>query len=147
MLSKTCEYAIRALVYIVYKSGNGNKLGIKDIAKEIGSPEHFTAKILQTLSRQGIISSTKGPNGGFYIEKDSNPIPIINVIKAIDGSKPLGTCVLGLKECNDLQPCPLHDNYKLIKLSLITLFTTKTIQDLAADVAKGKVLNIVLETK
>ncbi|MCO4293945.1 Rrf2 family transcriptional regulator [Solitalea sp. MAHUQ-68] len=146
MLSKTCEYAIRALIYIVYKSGDGNKLGIKDIAKEIGSPEHFTAKILQTLSRQGIISSTKGPNGGFYVEKDTAPIPIINVMIAIDGPKPLGTCVLGLKECNDLQPCPLHDSYKGIKQSLFTLFSTKTIQDLAADVADGKVIKFTLET-
>ncbi|POY35162.1 transcriptional regulator [Solitalea longa] len=145
MLSKTCEYAIRALVYIVFKSQKGNKLSIKDIAYEIDSPEHFTAKILQTLSRQGIVSSTKGPNGGFYIEKDSSPIPIINVIKAIDGPKPLDTCVLGLKACNDLEPCPMHKDYKGIKQNLLALFSTKTIQDLAEDVAEGKLLKSLYE--
>ncbi|MCB0485648.1 MAG: Rrf2 family transcriptional regulator, partial [Flavobacteriaceae bacterium] len=71
MFSKACEYAIRATLYISIKSIEGSRLGIKEIAKEIDSPEPFTAKILQTLSREGIISSIKGPNGGFFLEPNA----------------------------------------------------------------------------
>ena len=55
MFSKTCEYAIRALIYIAQKAKNGEKVGIKDIAVGIDSPEYFIAKILQELSRKGYV--------------------------------------------------------------------------------------------
>ena len=71
MFSKACEYGIRAVIYIWSQSEEGKKIGIKDISKEIDGPEFFTAKILQSLAKQGVVSSAKGPNGGFFIEKES----------------------------------------------------------------------------
>jgi Rrf2 family transcriptional regulator, iron-sulfur cluster assembly transcription factor len=62
MFSKACEYGIRAVIYIWAQTKEGKKLGVKDICKEIDAPEYFTAKILQSLARQSIISSSKGPN-------------------------------------------------------------------------------------
>ncbi|POY36707.1 transcriptional regulator [Solitalea longa] len=141
MFSKACEYGIRALIYIAHKSTEGDKLSIKDIAKETGSPEHFIAKILQTLSKQGLVSSTKGPNGGFFLEKNAAPISVMDVIYAIDGPNPFSACVLGLRECDDKHPCPLHNNYKPIKIELLKLFSTKTIQELAISISKGNVIN------
>ena len=49
MFSKTCEYAIRATIYIASESSAGKRCGIRDIARKIESPEPFTAKILQRL--------------------------------------------------------------------------------------------------
>ena len=51
------------MLFVGQKSKNGNKTGIREIAEEIDSPEHFIAKILQELSRKHLIRSTKGPNG------------------------------------------------------------------------------------
>ena len=68
MFSKTCEYAIRAVLFIAQKSADGTKIGIREIAKGIDSPEHFIAKILQDLSRKGMVQSQKGPAGGFYLQ-------------------------------------------------------------------------------
>ncbi|MBL7758392.1 MAG: Rrf2 family transcriptional regulator, partial [Chitinophagaceae bacterium] len=51
MFSKTCEYAIRAMLFVAQKTKEGDRIGIKEIAKGIDSPEHFIAKILQDLSR------------------------------------------------------------------------------------------------
>ena len=112
MFSKACEYAVRAVLYIAVKSKDGSKLSIKEIAKEIDSPEPFTAKILQTLSRERIISSIKGPNGGFYLEPKSKPIPLNIIVYAIDGKNMLQACSLGLKECSDNFPCPIHHDVK-----------------------------------
>ena len=64
MFSKTCEYAVRAMIFIAQKSKNGNKVSIKEIAKGIDSPEHFIAKILQELSKKKLLQSMKGPKGG-----------------------------------------------------------------------------------
>ena len=68
MFSKTCEYAIRALIFIAQKSKDRSRISIKDISSGIDSPEYFIAKILQDLSRKGFVQSAKGPNGGFYME-------------------------------------------------------------------------------
>ena len=69
MFSKSCEYGIRATIFIATQSYLNNRTGIKDIAKKIDSPEAFTAKILQILVKANIIHSTKGVGGGFEIPK------------------------------------------------------------------------------
>jgi Rrf2 family protein len=138
MFSKACEYAIRASLYISVKSIDGSKLGIKEIAKEIDSPVHFTAKILQTLSREGIVSSVKGPNGGFYLDPKAKPVSLNAIVKAIDGDNILHSCSLGLKECSDKFPCPIHQDIKTYKERLRKIMKEKTVQQLAHDLAKGK---------
>ena len=138
MFSKACEYALRAVLYISIRSKHGSKLSISEIAKEIDSPVHFTAKILQTLSREGIISSIKGPNGGFYLEPKAKPIPLNAIIKAIDGDDVLHTCTMGLKECSDKFPCPIHNDIKAYKDKLRKLMKEKTVQQLATELNNGK---------
>ena len=128
MFSKACEYAIRATLYISIKSIDGSKLGIKEIAREIDSPEPFTAKILQTLSREKIISSIKGPNGGFYLKPKAKPIALNTIVKAIDGEDALHACSLGLRECSDKFPCPLHKEIKRYKDRLRKTMSEKTVQ-------------------
>ena len=139
MFSKACEYAIRAVLYVSIKSLDGTKLSIKEIAKEIDSPEPFTAKILQTLAREGIISSTKGPNGGFYLDAKAEPIPLTEIVKAIDSVDVLHSCVLGLKECSDEFPCPLHSEVKAYKARVREVMNKRTVQQLAKDLARGGV--------
>lgn len=138
MFSKACEYAIRAALYISVKSIGGSKLGIQEIAKETDSPTHFTAKILQRLARQGIISSIKGPNGGFFLDPKSRPIPLNAIVKAIDGDDILHSCSLGLKVCSNKFPCPIHNEIMAYKDRLRKVMNEKTVQQLAIDLAQGK---------
>jgi Rrf2 family protein len=139
MFSKACEYALRAVLYISMKSVNGSRLGVPEIAKEIDAPLAFTGKILQTLVRERVISSVKGPNGGFYIDPRSKPIPLDAIVKAIDGSDDvLHTCALGLKECSDRFPCPVHSEIKIYKDRLRKVMKETTVQSLADDLALGK---------
>lgn len=136
MFSKTCEYAIRAMVYIVAKTGEGLKVGIKEIAKNIGAPEAFVAKILQTLSRCGLVSSIKGPNGGFFIE-DKAHLPLISIVRAIDGDDMLTNCGLGIKECSAKRPCPIHHEYVAIRIKVAAMLKSNTIHDLATGIISG----------
>jgi Rrf2 family iron-sulfur cluster assembly transcriptional regulator len=138
MFSKACEYAIRATLYISARSIKGSKLGIKEIAQEIDSPVHFTAKILQTLSREGIISSVKGPHGGFFLEPDAKPILLNAIVKAFDGGEVLDTCSMGLKQCSDQFPCPIHHDVKAYKDRLSRILKERTIQQLAIDLSNGR---------
>lgn len=138
MFSKSCEYAIRAAMYIVSKSVNGTRLSIKEIAEQTGSPAHFTAKLLQTLVKHGIIASVKGPNGGFYIDPDAQPVTLLRVVTAIDGNDLFTTCGLGLKQCSDTHPCPMHNEYRKIREGVSKMLSRQTIQDLAKEINSGK---------
>lgn len=132
ILSKSCEYGIRAAVFVALKSSKNEKAGIAEIAASIGSPEPFTGKILQTLARKKVISSAKGPHGGFYIEKDK-PVFMIDIIRAIDGNGLFTACVLGLEKCSEKTPCPMHEQAKPIRDKLMAEFSKQSINDLAAD--------------
>ncbi|MBI5857735.1 MAG: Rrf2 family transcriptional regulator [Sphingobacteriales bacterium] len=138
MFSKTTEYALRAVIYIAQKSSAENKLGLEEIAKAIHSPKSFTAKILQQLTaRNKIVSSARGPNGGFFITDKSKQQPVKSVLEVMGEDVKLEKCVLGLKQCSELKPCPMHSEYKLIKPQLIHLFEKKTIQNLADEISNG----------
>ena len=138
MFLKTTEYALRAVIFIAQKSSEEKKLGLVEIAKAIDSPQSFTAKILQQLTtNHNIISSARGPNGGFYISEKSKNLPVYSILKAMGEDEIFKKCVLGLKLCSETKPCPMHAHYKLIKQQLIKLFETKTIQHLADEITTG----------
>ena len=130
LLSKTCEYAIRAMIYIAQQSSKGNRVGIKDIAANIESPEYFMAKILQDLSRKGFVQSVKGPNGGFYMDEEHTRITLADIVRAIDGDQLFTGCGLGLKECSATHPCPIHHRFgairnnikKMLEESIVAMF-------------------------
>ena len=138
MFSKACEYAIRAMIYIVRQTRDGSKAGIKDIARYTDTPEPFIAKVLQILSRQGIVSSSKGPNGGFYIPANTKGTPLIDIVKAIDGNKLCVSCGLGIKNCNSRTPCPIHFEYAAIRERITEMLKTTNILDLAEGIDKGE---------
>jgi len=139
MFSKATEYALRATIYIAQKSTEEKKLGLEEISRAIDSPQSFTAKILQSLTRNHIVGSARGPHGGFFISEKGKKLPVRSVLKAMGEDDVLEKCVLGLKLCSEIQPCPMHSRYKSIKQQLIKLFVTKTIQQLADDIKDGVV--------
>jgi Rrf2 family protein len=138
MLSLTSKTAIKAVVYLASKYGSGSNAGIKEIAENIDASEHTVGKLLQTLVREDIIYSMKGPSGGFYISKEQLKKPIIAIVQAIDGKHIFRECGLGLSKCSATQPCPIHDEYKAGRDILELLFTTKKIHDVCAPVNAGK---------
>lgn len=127
MFSKSCEYAIKAMIYVAQKSKDEVRVSIKDIAKGTDSPEHFIAKIMQELGRKRLVQSVKGPNGGFYMTEKELQTSISDVVRALDGDGIYVDCVLGLKTCSAKTPCPVHHEYKAIKLKLIKMLESNTI--------------------
>lgn len=115
MLSKSCEYALKSLLYITKNSQNQERVGAKEISKNLEIPYHFAAKLLQILAKADIISSQKGPNGGFYMTVDNLKHSLADVVRAIDGNGIFVNCILGLKTCSEKRPCPLHFEFQDIK--------------------------------
>jgi len=136
MFKKETEYALRGLVYIQLQNLNNRKPGVSEIAKEIDAPHFYTAKILQRLVKIGFVSSLKGKNGGFYFEKDKVDIPLKKIITATEGEKIFTECGFGLKKCDNINPCPLHNQYGPIREAINNLVSNETIQSLALKYAK-----------
>ncbi len=140
MFSKATEYALRATIYLAQKSSAENKLGLEDISIAIDSPKSFTAKIMQVLTKDNrIVSSARGPMGGFFLSDRAKKLPVRSVLQAMGEDEILEKCVMGLKKCSESQPCPMHAQYKIIKKQLLDLFTSKTIMQLADEIEDGVV--------
>lgn len=137
MFSKTCEYGIRATLFIAKESRNSHRTSLKEIAEAIDSPESFTAKILQKLVQQDIILSKKGPHGGFYTDQDHDK-KLSEIVKAIDGDNIYNGCALGLEKCSEDHPCPLHSEFYGIRNELKGMLENTTVQELAEKVELGQ---------
>ncbi len=131
VFSKETEYAIRSLVFIRTQNERGLWPGVAEIAQETGSPPFFTAKILNRLVRLGFIGSKKGRNGGFYFDPEKPDLLLKDCIVAIEGEGLFTGCGFGLKQCDEKNPCPLHDRYAAIRNSLNDLVSQETIGSLA----------------
>jgi len=137
MLSITCKTAIKAVIYLASKFESGEKSGIKEIAEFINASEHTVGKMLQTLVKAEVINSTKGPNGGFYITAKQKNQPIINIVEAIDGKDVFKQCGLGLSKCSSTHPCPIHNDYKVVRDLFEKLCRDKKMTDLCEPVNNG----------
>ncbi|MBX3165098.1 MAG: Rrf2 family transcriptional regulator [Bacteroidetes bacterium] len=138
MFSKSCEYAIKATIYIAEQAGFDKRVGLKEIAQAIDSPEAFTAKILQQLSKNRIVDSVKGPSGGFSMDKKNlEVLKLSQIVKAIDGDSVYKGCGLGFNECSEKKPCPVHYKFKTIRDELRNMLETTSVKDLSMNLNKG----------
>lgn len=134
MLSKACEYCIKAVVFLAQQSKEGKLSIVKEIARAIDSPEAFTAKVLQQLVKGGFISSVKGVKGGFFIEeKTLQHLNLLQIVTAIDGRGLIENCMLGLNQCSEDNPCPVHHLYKGIKADIVQLLNCSLVNDLTIE--------------
>ena len=142
MLSKSTEYAIRALVFVQLKNWEQKRPGVGEIAKEIEAPEAYTAKILQTLTKNKLMDSMKGRGGGFFFNDNQSNLTLYDVIHVVEGDACFHKCGFGLKQCNNDNPCPLHEQYKIVRDGFFDIVKTETIQSLSEKIKQGEaVLN------
>ena len=120
MLSLTCKIAIKAVIYLASKHGNGVNAGIREIAGDINANEHTVGKLLQILVKQSVINSVNGPSGGFRISREQIQLPVITIVEAIDGKRVFQECGLGLSKCSSEHPCPIP----LFQLPIIFISST-----------------------
>lgn len=134
MLTKTGLHAVRAMVALA-RLPEGAYAGTATIAKEIQAPQNYLGKLLQTLSREGLVQSQKGLGGGFRLARDPRSISLLEVVEPIERISRWSGCILGRSECSDEAPCAIHDRWKKVRNAYLHLLKQTTIADL---VAKGE---------
>jgi Rrf2 family iron-sulfur cluster assembly transcriptional regulator len=130
IFSHSTEYAIRAIIFLAQQPA-GTLVGAREISRAETIPVPFLWKILQKLARQKIVRSFKGLHGGYELARPADQITIQAMLDATDGEHDAGRCVLGLSQCDEAAPCPLHDQWKEIRGQITNLLAQTTVADLA----------------
>ena len=138
MFSRSCQYALQAILYITMHSKEKTAVSLKEIADSQQIPLHFLSKILQTLVKYKILTSIKGPNGGFSLNQSPKRLKLVKIVEIIDGLDIFDRCGIGFKTCSDKKPCPVHFEYKIVKEKTRELLNSKSLAELCEDVENGR---------
>ncbi|AUC84051.1 transcriptional regulator [Polaribacter sp. ALD11] len=145
MLSKASKYAIIAVLYLTNTATKEKKISAKQIAEKLKIPAPFLAKTLQELTKKEIISSIKGPHGGFYLSRKNEKYSLFDIIDCVDDIEKFNQCYLGQLQCSDESPCVVHHLYMPFKNELIKKLKTKTILEMANEYKINNNLNEIIK--
>jgi Rrf2 family protein len=109
------------------------KISIEEIARRLSVPRHFLGKIMKAVVKAGILTSTRGQQGGFFINEKTLETPLINIILLTEGKNYFNACLLSLRKCNAANPCPMHTKVEKFKNDLLEVYSQTTIGDLLKD--------------
>jgi len=140
MLTRTGLHAVRAMVALA-RLPEGAYAGAGKVAQEIGAPQNYLAKLLQTLAHEGLVESRKGLGGGFRLARDSRAISLLDVVEPIEQIGRWSGCIVGRPACSDADPCAIHQRWKAVREAYLKLLARTTLADL---VAKGELETITL---
>jgi Rrf2 family transcriptional regulator, iron-sulfur cluster assembly transcription factor len=140
MLSNTCKYALRALIYLGKNSEEEKRIGIKKISDDLKLSSPFLGKILQNLVKQKLLVSTKGPNGGFALAKHPSKITLWDIVVKVDGEDFFTNCLISLEACKTHDPskplCPVHAQYDSLRTEIAKFYNDTTLEIISQDIEK-----------
>lgn len=132
LFSRQCEYGIQAALVLATKKHEG-WTALSEITARINVPNHYMAKILQNMARDGLLDSWKGPQGGFKLAKPAAQITLLEIVEAIDGTGFLKKCVLGFPDCSSDDPCPIHKTWEKVREQLVNSLGKKSLADMSKE--------------
>jgi Rrf2 family iron-sulfur cluster assembly transcriptional regulator len=146
MLSNTCKYALRALIYLGKFSEDGKMIGIKKISEDLRISSPFLGKILQFLVKQKLLVSIKGPNGGFGLARKPSEISLWDIVINVDGEEFFTNCLIGLESCikHDASKslCPVHKKYDELREEIAGFYKETSLKSIGDDI--GKFENLIM---
>ena len=131
-ITRAAEYAIRGVLYLCQQP-EGSICLLSEISERQKIPPSFLSKIFQSLSRAGIVSSSRGTGGGFMLVKDPHDITLLDVIEAIEGQISLNMCLSNGQMCEQRPTCAVHSVWREAQNHLLELLKNKTFAELAEE--------------
>ncbi len=133
------KYALRALTHLAAQEHRQKPVSAADVAAAENIPPFYLAKVLQDLARADLLKSVRGRGGGFFLKRAPEDIKVLDILEAVEDTRRLTTeCVLGLDECNDDVPCPLHETWKRFREILLSDLAKLTLHSLVLELAKKR---------
>ena len=129
MLSSTADYALRAILVLARSAGD-RPLRADEIADATGTPRNYLGKTLNALAKAGLVTSARGPTGGFSLAVAPETLPVERVVALFDAPRPHTRCLLGTGPCDAARPCSAHHRWSAVMAARQAPFATTTIADL-----------------
>jgi len=137
LLSKSCEYGLRAMLYLaLHTSSEAGRetsareyVSIRTVSDELEIGFSFLTKVFQQLNDAGLLTSKRGPGGGVALTHPPSDVPLYDIVVAIDGDELFEECVLGLPGCGEAEPCPLHEQWADEREQLRAMFRSTTLAE------------------
>jgi Rrf2 family protein len=127
MLTQTAEYALRVVLFIATE-GKGEPIRVDTIAEELAVPRNYISKVMHSLGQSGLLSSTRGPRGGFVLARPAEEITLAEVIDRFDPLE--DRCLLMRRRCSDAEPCMAHHRWREVAVQLRAFFRETTVADI-----------------
>jgi Rrf2 family iron-sulfur cluster assembly transcriptional regulator len=126
-LSQTTGYAVSALATL-HDTSSKPRL-IREVADRTGIPKPYLARLINQLSRRGLVVAKRGYRGGIALSRPPEAIPLVEIVEAVEGKDWLGPCLLGLGACETCRACPTNKEWQRIRREITTLLQTTTLAD------------------
>ncbi len=135
MISKTAEYALRAVLYLALEGGASRPLRAHEVAEALQVPANYLSKTLHQLARAGVLNSGRGPRGGFSLARPPGELALADILEPLDPAWLESACLLGNPRCSDQQSGPLHQRWKEVREPVRRFFSETTLADVLEGVA------------
>jgi Rrf2 family transcriptional regulator, iron-sulfur cluster assembly transcription factor len=129
-LTRASEYGIRALLYLAQQPA-GKVCFISEISLGQDVPEKFLAKILQTLTKGGIVKSHRGVKGGFSLARPAEDVTLKDIVECLEGPVALNKCLIGPDACDRSSTCPVHPIWQEAQRKLLEVLAGASLKSLA----------------
>lgn len=136
---RSAQLALQASLLLALEP-EGAPRRVSEIADELGVPRTYLAKVLQGLTRVGLLHAVRGPGGGVCLARSPREIHPWDVLSALEPAREFEHCFLGLGQCNEVQPCPLHDAWGPIRADILAMLQTKSLWEFASEAREKGVL-------
>jgi len=124
------QHAFRVLAAIA-RHEERQVLGV--LAEEAQVPGPMLAKVLNRLSRHGIVSGRPGPGGGYGLARPAADTRLLDVVRVTEGPGFGLACLFGLPSCSDESQCPLHEVWGGIRAAMMEVLERHSIRDLSEE--------------
>jgi len=136
MFARSSGYAVKALTHLAGQP-SGKLVGAREMATTLDIPMPFLWKILRRLGQKKLVRSFKGVRGGYQLARPAETIYVREILMARQDNH-VGRCILGLAQCDDQAPCPLHSHWKDLRAEIEHTLETTTIADLAGNAKQSR---------
>lgn len=132
MQRRSAQVAV-ALVLQLASEEKGTSHRVQDLAAVLGVPATYLAKIVQTLTRVGLLHALRGPRGGVQLGRSPSKLHLWDVLSAVEPVGEFERCFLKLDRCDDLHPCPVHNDWAPIRTRILAMLKKRSLRKIASE--------------
>lgn len=139
LFSRATEYAIRAILYVAGAGPDAQPVRVQAIAEALHVPSSSLAKVVQNLTRRGLLASHKGPRGGVTLAQPATKLTLFDVAEAVEGRDLTQRCVIGVPGCSERGThCPLHEQWRGIRTHMLDMLSARSVDEVAQLTKDGR---------